>query len=50
MNAYFIPGNQAAGTYFGLFIGQWIGTALLLYAMLMLSRVNQEVLAEETRS
>lgn len=42
VNAYFIPGNQAVGTYFGLYAGQWIGTALLLFAMLMLSRVNQE--------
>ncbi len=50
VNAYFIPGNQAAGTYLGLFAGQWIGTALLLFAMLMLSRVNREVLTEETRS
>ena len=50
VNAYFIPGNLAAGTYFGLFAGQWLGTVLLLFAMLMLSRVNQEVLAEETRS
>ncbi len=50
VNAYFIPGNQATGTYFGLYVGQWLGTALLLFAMLMLSRVNREVLAEETRS
>jgi drug/metabolite transporter (DMT)-like permease len=50
VNAYFIPGNQAAGTYFGLFAGQWLGTFLLLFAMLMLSRVNQEVLVAETRS
>jgi drug/metabolite transporter (DMT)-like permease len=50
VNAYFIPGNQASGTYFGLFAGQWLGTALLLFAMLMLSRVNREALAEETRS
>ena len=50
VNAYFIPGNQAAGTYFGLFPGQWLGTILLLIAMLMLSRVNREVLAEEVRT
>ena len=52
VNAYFIPGNQAPGTYFGLFAGQWLGTALLLFAMLMLSRVNQEAqetTAQETR-
>ena len=47
VNAYFIPGNQAAGTYFGLFAGQWLGTILLLIAMLMLSRVNQETAAIE---
>jgi len=50
VNAYFIPGNQAAGTYLGLFAGQWLGTGLLLFAMFMLSRVNQEILTEETRS
>ncbi len=42
VNAYFIAGNQAAGTWFGLFAGQWVGTILLLIAMLMLSRVNRE--------
>ena len=42
VNAYFIPGNQSPGAYFGLYLGQWLGTALLLFAMLMLSRVNQE--------
>ncbi|MDB5237971.1 MAG: hypothetical protein JWM46_241 [Candidatus Kaiserbacteria bacterium] len=42
VNAYFIPGNQAAGAYFGLYAGQWIGTLLLLAAMYMLSRVNVE--------
>ncbi|HTR18487.1 MAG TPA: EamA family transporter [Candidatus Paceibacterota bacterium] len=42
VNAYFIPGNWAAGTFLGLFLGQWAGTALLLFAMFMLSRVNQE--------
>jgi drug/metabolite transporter (DMT)-like permease len=50
VNAYFIPGAWPSGTYFGLFTGQWLGTALLLCAMFMLSRVNQEVFAEETRS
>ena len=50
VNAYFIPGNWASGTYFGLYATQWLGTILLLFAMLMLSRVNQETLAEETRS
>jgi len=47
VNAYFIPGNQAAGTYFGLFAAQWLGTALLLVSMYMLSRVNQEAVAAE---
>ena len=46
VNAYFIPGNHAPGTFMGLFIGQWIGTVLLLFAMLMLSRVNQESVIE----
>lgn len=50
VNAYFIPGNWADGTYFGLAPLQWLGTLLLLIAMLMLSRVNREALAEETRS
>lgn len=47
VNAYFIPGNQAAGSYFGLYAGQWIGTLLLLIAMYMLSRVNAQ---EEVRA
>jgi drug/metabolite transporter (DMT)-like permease len=42
VNAYFIPGNWTPGTYFGLAAGQWLGTALLLVAMLMLTRVNEE--------
>ncbi len=42
VNAYFIPGAWPPGTYFGLFLGQWAGTALLLFALYMLSRVNQE--------
>jgi drug/metabolite transporter (DMT)-like permease len=50
VNAYFIPGNQTAGTYFGLAFGQWLGTALLLFAMLMLSRVNQAEVLQEARS
>ena len=50
VNAYFIPNAQGTGPYFGLFAGQWLGTALLLFAMLMLSRVNQEVITQETRS
>ena len=48
VNAYFIPGNQIAGTYFGLFPGQWVGTIVLLLAMLMLSRVNQEAVSDTT--
>jgi hypothetical protein len=45
VNAYFIAGNNAPGTYFGLFVGQWAGTALLLFALYMLSRENQEEVA-----
>ena len=41
VNAYFIPGNAAAGTILGLAPMQWLGTALVLLAMLMLSRVNE---------
>lgn len=48
VNAYFIPGNWAPGTFLGLFVGQWIGTGILLFAVLMLSRVNQEELAVQT--
>lgn len=40
VNAYFIATTPAPGTYFGLYVGQWIGTALLLGALYMLSRVN----------
>lgn len=40
VNAYFIASAPAVGTYFGLYIGQWLGTALLLGALFMLSRVN----------
>jgi cytidyltransferase-like protein len=42
VNAYFIPGAWPAGTYFGLYTGQWFGTVLLLVSLYMLSRVNQE--------
>ena len=48
VNAYFIPNAQGTGPYFGLFAGQWIGTAILLGALYMLSRFNQTV-PEETR-
>lgn len=41
VNAYFIPNVAAPGTIFSLFPGQWLGTALLLMAMLMLSRVHR---------
>lgn len=41
VNAYFIPAASPAGAYFGLFAGQWLGAALLLLALYMLSRVNQ---------
>lgn len=50
VNAYFIPGNQAPDIYFGLFAGQWVGTALLLFAILMLSRVNREETAAQSVS
>ena len=42
VNAYFIPGNWAPGTYWGLAIGQWAGTAILLVAVVMLGRVNRD--------
>ncbi len=42
VNAYFIAQAPVPGAFMGLLAGQWIGTALLLVAMLMLSRVNQE--------
>jgi drug/metabolite transporter (DMT)-like permease len=45
VNAYFIAGNVAAGTYFGLYLGQWIGTLLLLGALYMLSRENRDEVA-----
>jgi drug/metabolite transporter (DMT)-like permease len=40
VNAYFIPGNWAPGTLLGLYPGQWVGTAILLFAILKLSKVN----------
>lgn len=46
VNAYFIPGAWPEGTYVGLYLGQWVGTALLLYALYMLSRVNQSEVPE----
>lgn len=42
VNAYFIAGVVQPGTYFGLYVGQWLGTLLLLFALYMLSRVNRE--------
>lgn len=42
VNAYFIPGNWASGTLFGLAPMQWLGTALLVVAVLMLTGVNRE--------
>ncbi len=50
VNAYFILGNQAPGTFLGLFAGQWVGTALLLFAILMLSRINQGEVLQEIRT
>lgn len=42
VNAYFIAGVMQPGTTLGLYIGQWIGTLLLLLALYMLTRVNAE--------
>lgn len=42
VNAYFIAQAPVAGAFMGLLPGQWLGTILLLLAMLMLSRVNRE--------
>ncbi len=42
VNAYFIAGISQPGTYFGLFLGQWLGTVLLLSALYMLSRENRD--------
>lgn len=42
VNAYFIAQTPVAGAYFGLVAGQWLGTAILLFALYMLSRVNKE--------
>ncbi len=42
VNAYFIASAPVPGAYFGLLAGQWLGTALLLLALYMLSRVNRE--------
>ncbi|MCE9541147.1 DMT family transporter [Candidatus Kaiserbacteria bacterium] len=42
INAYFIAGMAQAGTSFGLYAGQWVGTMILLLALYMLSRVNTE--------
>ncbi len=47
VNAYFIAGNVQPGTYFGLFAGQWLGAALLLSALYMLSRENSEEVSAE---
>jgi len=47
VNAYFIASAPVPGAFLGLVAGQWLGTALLLFAMLMLSRVNQESTAIE---
>lgn len=43
VNAYFVPGANGAGSYFGLFAGQWAGTVLLLGALYMLSRENADL-------
>ncbi len=42
VNAYFIATSAAAGTWLGLYPGQWVGTLILLSSLYMLSRVNSE--------
>ena len=41
INAYFIESVHQPGTFLGLFALQWLGTALLLFALYRLSRFNQ---------
>lgn len=41
VNAYFLP-EAGSGPLFGLHIGQWIGTGVLIASIYMLSRVNRE--------
>ncbi len=41
VNAYFIAGLSQPGTTLGLYLGQWIGALMLLFALYMLSRVNR---------
>lgn len=41
VNAYFIAGIAQPGTTLGLYLGQWLGSVLLLFALYMLSRVNR---------
>lgn len=41
VNAAFIAHVPAAGTWAGLYVGQWVGTALLLFALYRLTRVNK---------
>ncbi len=49
VNAYFIAGVMQPGTQLGLFLGQWVGTLLLLCALYMLSRVNREETPQEIK-
>lgn len=42
VNAYFIAGIAQPGTTLGLYLGQWFGALLLLFALYMLSRVNTQ--------
>lgn len=42
VNAYFIPSDQQAGMFLGLFAGQWVGSIILLIAVFMLMRVNRQ--------
>ncbi len=41
VNAYFIAGAMQPGTTLGLYLGQWVGSMLLLFALYMLSRINR---------
>ncbi len=50
VNAYFIAQAPIPGAFLGLVTGQWIGTALLLLAIIMLSRVNEESAVADVRS
>ena len=50
VNAYFIVGVMQPGTTLGLYVGQWLGTMLLLLALYMLSRVNRREVSQVLHS